>query len=93
MVVKEEEITLGIVHEKVRKTLSGDSLFKLVREYFDKNIKDHRASNASIPLIDAIMSGLALYTLKEPSLLTFEDDFKMRLLRIIFTRFLKLRIL
>lgn len=71
---QEEEKTLGIVFEKVRKTLSGDALFKCVREYFDENIKDHRAANASIPLINAIMSGLAIYTLKEPTLLAFERD-------------------
>ena len=73
MIVKEEE-TLGLVHKKVRKTLSGDALFKCIREYFDNSIKDHRAVNVSISLIDSIMSGLAIYALKEPSLLAFEKD-------------------
>ena len=76
MIEQRQEQTLGIVHSKIRKTLSGDSLFNCVREYFEENIKDHRAANVSISLIDSIMSGLALYTLKEPTLLAFERDLK-----------------
>jgi len=72
--IQQEDKTLGIVYEKVRKTLSGDALLKCVRKYFDSNIKDHRAANASISLTDSIMSGLAIYSLKEHSLLAFERD-------------------
>lgn len=57
---------------KTRKHLSADSLLKMVKKGFSK-VKDYRTSQAEIPLVDALMSGLALFSLKDPSLLAFDE--------------------
>ncbi len=56
---------------KVSKHLSADALFKLVRSGFDK-IPEHRSGDVKISLTDALMSGFAMFSLKDPSLLFFE---------------------
>ena len=48
------------------------ALFATIREDFAK-VPDHRAANASIPLADALMSGFAMFSLKDPSLLAFDE--------------------
>ena len=53
-------------------TLSADALFGLVRAEFEQ-VSDLRADNATIALPDALMSGFALFSLKDPSLLAFEE--------------------
>lgn len=57
---------------KLRKHLNADALFDSVRTGFG-NIQDHRNSNATIPLTDALMSGFAVFSLKDPSLLAFDQ--------------------
>ena len=57
---------------KLRKHLNADALFAAVRSGFEK-IEDHRNSNATIPLADALMSGFAVFSLKDPSLLAFDN--------------------
>jgi len=57
---------------KLRKHLTADGLFSDIREGMAK-IKDHRPLNVVIPLVDALMSGLALFALKDPSLLAFDE--------------------
>ena len=57
---------------KINKLLSADSLFGFIREGFEK-IKDHRVMNVEIKLSDALMSGFALFALKDPSLLAFDQ--------------------
>jgi len=59
------------VPPKVRKHLSADALFSTVHESFGK-IVDHR-TNATIPLEDALMSAFAVFSLKDPSLLAFDE--------------------
>jgi hypothetical protein len=61
-----------VIKLKVRKHLSADGLFKLVRHEFGK-IKEHRIMNIDIGLEDALMSGFALFSLKDPSLLAFDE--------------------
>jgi len=56
----------------LRKNLNADALFSLVRSGFEK-IKDHRSNNTKISLPDALMSGFAMFSLKDPSLLAFEE--------------------
>ena len=56
---------------KVRKHLNADTLLALVRKDFQK-IPDSRADNAKISLDDALMSALAMFQLKDPSLLAFD---------------------
>ena len=53
-------------------TLSADVLLGIVRAEFEQ-VPDSRAENASLDLADALMSGYALFALKDPSLLAFED--------------------
>jgi hypothetical protein len=55
-----------------RKHLSADSLFRVIRTHFDR-IADPRGRNADIPLGDALMSAFAMFALKDPSLLAFDE--------------------
>ena len=57
---------------KVRKYLSADALFKTIRNQF-KLISDFRKGDAVISLCDALMSGFAMFSLKDPSLLVFDE--------------------
>ncbi len=57
---------------KAHESLSADSLFGLVRAGFEQ-IPEQRAENATIPLPDALMSGFTVFSLKDPSLLAFEE--------------------
>ena len=57
---------------KVRKHLSADGLLKVIRRGFGK-IKEHRVMNIEIGLVDALMSGFAMFSLKDPSLLAFDQ--------------------
>ena len=57
---------------KIHKPLSADGMYRQIREEMAK-IKEHRPMNVVIPLVDALMSGLALFALKDPSLLAFEE--------------------
>jgi len=58
--------------KKVRKHLSADALFASLRSGFE-GIADHRRNNASISLTDAVMSAFGMFSLKDPSLLAFEE--------------------
>ncbi|MES0447493.1 MAG: hypothetical protein ABUJ92_13195 [Desulfobacterales bacterium] len=57
---------------KLRKELNADALFRSLRSGF-ADIRDHRNGNATIPLTDALMSGFAVFSLKDPSLLAFDQ--------------------
>ena len=57
---------------KMRAHLNADALFATIREDFGK-VLDHHAANASIPLADALMSAFAMFSLKDPSLLAFDE--------------------
>ena len=52
--------------------LSDDVLLGIVRTEFE-HVPDPRAENASLELADALMSGYALFALKDPSLLAFDE--------------------
>jgi hypothetical protein len=54
------------------KLLSADALFALVRAGFEQ-VPDQRAKNAKVALPDALMSGFAMFSLKDPSLLAFDE--------------------
>ena len=56
---------------RMRAHLNADTLFAQIRNDFDR-VPDHRASNGKIPLTDALMSGFAMFSLKDPSLLAFD---------------------
>jgi len=58
---------------KIRKHLSASGLFKLLRTRFEK-IADHRAAElVQISLADTLMSAFAMFSLKDPSLLAFDE--------------------
>lgn len=56
---------------KTRQQLSADGLHRTLREGFQQ-IPDHR-SKPDIPLPDALLSAFALFSLKDPSLLAFNE--------------------
>src|SRR5919201_6429535 len=64
---------MSIVVPKVRKHLSADALFGLVRNGF-AHIPDYRLSETDISLTDALMSAFAMFSLKAPSLLAFDKE-------------------
>lgn len=59
---------------KMRKHLCVPGLLKRARKRFE-GIKDTVTRQVSIPLPDCLMSGLAIFGMKYPSLLQFEKDF------------------
>jgi hypothetical protein len=52
--------------------LNADARFAAIRQDFAK-ITDHQANNKKISLVDAIMSGFAMFSLKDQSLLAFDE--------------------
>jgi hypothetical protein len=56
---------------RIRKDLNADALFSLVHSVFEK-VPDTR-QYAHNSLVDALMSGLALFSLKDASLFAFDD--------------------
>ncbi|MFZ5501002.1 MAG: transposase, partial [Candidatus Micrarchaeota archaeon] len=56
----------------MRVRLNADSLFAQIRQDFTA-VPDHRANNCKIPLADALMSGFAMFSLKDQSLLAFDE--------------------
>ena len=75
--IRRKKLLTKIHNEKInlRKHLNFDALTKTLRQDFE-SISDHRAKNASIPLADALMSGFAMFSLKAPSLLAFEERWR-----------------
>src|SRR3954465_9463848 len=55
-----------------RKDLSADSLFRLLRSRF-ASLPDPRAGAVEVPLSDALMSAFAMFSLKDSSLLAFDQ--------------------
>src|SRR6266852_3040195 len=66
-------LAMSIVAPKGRKHLSADALFRLVRSGFAR-IPDYRSDDTEISLTDALMSAFALFSLKSPSLLAFDQE-------------------
>jgi len=59
--------------KKLRKALSAPGLLAITRNRF-RRVPDHREGSPSIALSDALMSGLAVFGLKCPSLLQFDQQ-------------------
>jgi Transposase DDE domain len=57
----------------VRQHLSADALFGLLRTGF-ADIADHRPGKPDISLTDVLMSAFAMFSLKSPSLLAFDQE-------------------
>ena len=56
----------------IRKHLNADALFKAVHDDFSK-VPDFRRGSPDISMADALMSGFAMFSLKDPSLLAFDE--------------------
>ena len=56
----------------VRQHLSADALIALLRSRF-ASLHDPRSGEPTIALVDVLMSAFALFTLKAPSLLAFDQ--------------------
>jgi hypothetical protein len=54
-----------------RKQLSADALYRTISQTF-QDIPDSRTGEPTITLPDALMSGFAMFALKDPSLLAFD---------------------
>ena len=59
---------------QLRKHLSAPGLLRAIRQTFEV-IADHRGGQPPIPLAAALMSGLAMFGLKYPSLLKFDEAY------------------
>ena len=59
---------------QLRKQLSAPGLLNTVRRCFEL-IADHRQREPEIALVDALMSGLAVFSLKYPALLQFDQAY------------------
>src|SRR3984893_5830406 len=63
---------MALSARKARKDLSADSLFRLLHTRFD-DIPDARTDARDIPLGDALMSAFAMFSLKDASLVAFDE--------------------
>ena len=57
---------------KPRKQLSADALFRNLRHSF-QDVVDPRTGEPTIALDNALMSGLAMFAMKDPSMLAFDQ--------------------
>jgi hypothetical protein len=57
---------------KLRKYLNADALFSNIHNGF-KGVNDHRPGMVNHTLADTLMSGFAMSSLKDPSLLAFDE--------------------
>lgn len=57
----------------LRKTLSAPALLQQVRTSFEA-IPEHRRTQSSYPLVDVLISALAMFSLKDESLLQFDQQ-------------------
>lgn len=58
---------------RTRRFLSADALFALLRTRFKSVEDDRKESDLTYPMVDVLMSALAMFVFKDPSLLAFED--------------------
>src|SRR5215510_2705646 len=67
------EGVMAMMAPKARKYLSADALFGILRSGF-ADIAKHRPGKPDIALTDALMSAFAMFSLKSPSLLAFDQE-------------------
>lgn len=63
---------MGSSARKSRQELCADSLFQMIRHRFDR-LTDQRLGKVEISLSDALMSAVAMFSLKDASLLAFDQ--------------------
>ena len=59
---------MGVRASKARKQLSADALFSVVRSPF-ATLADARRNEGALPLTDALVAGVAMFSLTCPALL------------------------
>jgi len=64
--------TARVQQIRLRKHLNADALFATMQTGF-KKIKDHRPGTVQHSLADTLMAGFAMFSLKDPSLLAFDE--------------------
>jgi hypothetical protein len=64
---------MSVVAPKGRKYLCADALFRLLHAHF-ATIVDDGVDEVEIPLADALMAAFAMFSLKAPSLLAFDQQ-------------------
>lgn len=57
---------------RIRKDLCADALLRTLKSEFER-VPEWRTGDISISMADALLSGFALFSLKDPSLLAFEE--------------------
>jgi len=60
------------IHPRIRKDLCADALFGTVKSELER-VPDWRTGDVKISMADALMSGFAMFCLKDPSLLALEE--------------------
>ena len=66
------QLTPYLSEIKIRKHLNADALFRSAYEDF-WHVPDHRTGDIKISMADALMSGFAMFSLKDPSLPVFDE--------------------
>ena len=61
------------ISPKTRRFLSADALFSMLRQRFESVEDSRKESHLTYPMPDVLMSALAMFVFKDPSLLAFED--------------------
>ena len=67
-------------HPRLRKQLSAPGLLQSIRQHFEA-VPEHRNERNQIPLVDALRSGVAVFGLKYPSLLKFDEAYNGGVIR------------
>ena len=63
---------MKLLNPRVRKRLSADGLFRIVRKAFNR-LGNDKPPGGKLSLADALMSAFALFSLKDSSLLQFDQ--------------------
>ncbi len=66
------QLKTSLAKIKIRKHLNADALFQTIHDDFDC-VPDTRKGKSKIEISDALMSGFAMFSLKDPSLLAFDE--------------------
>jgi len=61
------------ISPRTRRFLSADALFALLRRRFESVQDERNESQVTYPLVDVLMSALAMFVFKDPSMLAFEE--------------------
>ena len=72
MIKASNKETARVEKIRLRKHLNGDALLSTMKTGFGK-IEDNRPGNVQHSLSDALMAGFAMFSLKDPSLLAFDE--------------------